>query len=97
MKEGREPPRSGREGATIMAITIFLNVVAALPILAIYFFTDFLGVNLATFFANLAGIGLLFYAGFAIDRKIGNHRFYAGTMMAIMGFVLLAIIIALGG
>lgn len=97
IKEERKFPRLGRQGATIMAITIFLNVLAALPILGIYFFTYPFGVNLATFFANLTGIGLLFYAGFAIDRKIGNHRFYAGMMMAIMGLVLLAIIIALGG
>lgn len=98
MKEELVVPHLRREGAMIMIITIFLNVVAALPILGIYLlFTDYFGVNLATLFSNLAGIGLLFYAGYTIDRKIGNHRYYAGMLMAIMGLVLLAIIIALGG
>jgi hypothetical protein len=90
-------PKVGREEYMKVLITVAMNVLLALPILATYFLLTVYGINIATLVANIVGLGLLFYLGLIIDRKMGKHRFYAGITMAMIGFLVLGIVIAMGG
>lgn len=90
-------PKAGKAEIMIGLISVAMNLLFALPILAVYFFITPYGINLATLLANILGLALLFLIGYYLDKKIGRHHMYSGVMMALLGFVLLAIIIALGG
>jgi hypothetical protein len=90
-------PKAGKTELMIGIITVAMNLLFALPILAVYYFITPFGVNLATLLANILGLVLLFLIGYYLDKKVGRHHMYSGMLMALMGFVLLAIIIALGG
>lgn len=92
-----EAPRMGRTELAIGAITVAMNVLFALPILAVYLFLTPFGINLATLVANLVGMAILFAIGYYLDKKVGPHHLYSGMLMAGLGFALLVIIIALGG
>ena len=92
-----EAPKLRRAILTISAVTIFMNVAAGLPILGAYLLDNLIGLNACTFLANMVGLVMLFSIGYFQDRKIGRRHLWAGVLMALLGLVLLAFIIALGG
>jgi len=92
-----EKPRLGKEEVNIWGISLFFNAFMALPILAIYLVAGSIGLNAATLLANVVGLVLFFAIGYVLDRNVGPYKFLTGCVMVIVGFVMLGIIIVLGG
>jgi len=76
---------------------LIMNVAAALPFIAIYQLGLFLGLNLVTLVANVAGAVLLFFLGRFLDRRLGDGNGRTGLVMVGLGMLMLVIIVALGG
>jgi hypothetical protein len=90
-------PVVGHSQRMAAAWCVILNISAALPFVAIYQLAPFLGLNLVTLIANVAGAILLFFLGRFLDRWLGNGSGRTGLVMVGLGMLMLAIIVALGG
>jgi VIT1/CCC1 family predicted Fe2+/Mn2+ transporter len=53
--------------------------------------------RLAFRISNLIAIALLFLTGYAFGRRVTRHPWWTGVLMVIIGGILVAITMALGG
>jgi hypothetical protein len=85
-------PRLGQEGYVVLLSTIFLNVLAAVPIMAIYFFVGPINVNEATVIANVIGMAMLFALGIYLGRRThGGLHLFTGLVMMGIGLAMVAV------
>jgi VIT1/CCC1 family predicted Fe2+/Mn2+ transporter len=93
-----DPPTHPRLTKTdwVGAAAVFLLVVlSTFPVVLPFFFMQ--NVLRANRLSNVIAIGLLFLTGYAFGRCTGYHPRGMGLAMVILGGVLVAITIALGG
>jgi hypothetical protein len=85
-------PHLGQEGYVVLLSTILLNVLAAVPIMAIYFFIGPINVNEATVAANVIGMAMLFGLGIYLGRHThGRVHLYTGLVMMGIGLAMVAV------
>jgi VIT1/CCC1 family predicted Fe2+/Mn2+ transporter len=78
------------------ALGVFLLVVAAtFPVVVPFMLLD--QAALAVRVSNFVALGMLFLAGWVLARYAGGSRWRGGAAMAVVGAVLMAAIMALGG
>jgi hypothetical protein len=93
-----EPPSSVRLAKSdyIGAIGVFLWVfLTTFPVAIPFIFIQ--NARLALRISNIIAVILLFIAGFAYGRAVGRSRRVFGFIMVILGLILVALTIALGG
>ncbi len=91
-------PTLGAEGWTVLFMTVLLNLLAAFPILAVYFFVGPTSVNEATIIANLVGMVVLFIMGLYLGRHThGRLHLYTGLVMMFIGLAMVFATVVLGG
>lgn len=91
-------PHLGHEGFAVFVSTIALNVLAALPILAVYLFVGPISINDATLVANLVGMAILFVMGIYLGRHAhGRVHLYTGLVMMSIGLAMVAVTVLFGG
>jgi len=73
----------------------FLVVLSTLPVAAPFLFID--DVQTALRISNAIAILLLFFCGWGLAKYAGRNRFFVGTIMSVVGIVLVLATIALGG
>jgi len=93
-----EPP--GRASLTgqdwLGALGVFLLVfLSTFPVVIPFLCMEKVGVAMRV--SNLIAVAMLFLAGAAYARCIGRHPFFMGVAMVVLGLVLVAITMALGG
>jgi hypothetical protein len=98
LKEMREPPDRARlrnddwRGAAGVFALVFLSTFpVVIPFILMQDVTRALRVS------NAIAIVLLFLTGYAAARFTGRRRWTRGTAMVVLGFILVAIAVALGG
>lgn len=90
------PPRRLEKEDWLGALAVFLLVVlSTLPV--VIPFLLFQDVNFALRMSNLVAIGLMFMCGTWLGRHGGYRPWRTGVAVALLGVVLVAIAIALGG
>jgi len=98
LKEMREPPERARlrnddwRGAAGVFALVFLST---FPVVIPFIFMQ--DVTRALRVSNAIAIVLLFLTGYAAARFTGRRRWTRGTAMVVLGFILVAIAVALGG
>jgi VIT1/CCC1 family predicted Fe2+/Mn2+ transporter len=80
----------------LSALAVFLLVVLSTFPVVIPFLV-FRNVHVAVRLSNLVAIAMLFAAGYLVARHAGLHPWRTGLNMVVLGALLLAITIALGG
>jgi VIT1/CCC1 family predicted Fe2+/Mn2+ transporter len=93
-----EPPRLPRVGGEdcLGAVGVFLLVfLSTFPVTVPFMLMD--GVQQAMRTSNAIAVALLFVCGFAYGRHVGRSAWGFGASMVVLGAVLVALTIALGG
>jgi len=90
-----EQPRLTRDDWLAGVGIFFLVFLSTLPVVVPFAFVD--EVRLALRISNVVAIALLFLCGWALGRYSGNHPWRLALSMVLIGVVLVAIAIALGG
>jgi len=98
LKELPEPPEYARvhgddwRGAIGVLLLVFLST---FPVVIPFMFVK--SISLAMRLSNTIAVVMLFLAGYAYGRIIGRRPWVRGVFMIVLGFILVAITIALGG
>lgn len=90
-------PRVGHSQLLTGLWCLVLNLVAALPFVAVYQLMPYLNANLVTLMANVLGAVLLFLLGRFLDRNMGEGQMRTGWIMVGLGMLMLVVIIIFGG
>jgi len=78
------------------AIAIFLlNTISTLPLIIPFIFIKDTSVALRT--SNLVAIVMMFVCGWSVARYVGSNKWIMSMAMVIIGIILVAVTIALGG
>jgi VIT1/CCC1 family predicted Fe2+/Mn2+ transporter len=91
-------PHLGQEGWVVLISTIVLNILSALPILAIYLFIGPISVNEATIIANIIGMAMLFALGIYLGRRThGRIHLFTGLVMLSIGLAMVFVTVLFSG
>ncbi|MEI6796156.1 MAG: hypothetical protein WCK39_04760 [Methanomassiliicoccales archaeon] len=94
VREKKMPhPSIGAEGWVVLFSSILLNLVAALPILMVWYLVGSESVNAATLISNVVGMVFLFFLGLSMGRRAsGRLNVFAGLAMTCVGLAIVALV-----
>jgi hypothetical protein len=86
-------PHLGNEGWVVLSSSILLNLVAAVPILVVWYLVGPESVNAATLLSNAVGMAFLFFLGLSMGRRAsGRLNLFAGLAMMCVGLAIVTLI-----